>query len=281
MKIFFIILGIILLAAAVFQFVKGSRTSNPMKKAIGLFIAAFGVVFLSLSSLFTGSGKEMDKYMSRIDYVQGYALGNFMKEKYAGKTVCALVRDDIGASEQAVQKEILKGVEATFGTPIQVHVMKIAPRFIGEPTPEAPNTSNLLAWKKSLSAASFDEAFSGTGSDVVLNFAGLPFDDAELRNVNTLNTGSPILVFLNGAAQNPAILVEPVKRGTAVFVMTRTDAGKLTDIPRTEQDAFNAHFILVTADNVDELAKSEDYKYILNDPALSENDGEEAEPQAE
>ena len=61
MKIFFIILGIILLAAAVFQFVKGVRTFNPMKKVAGLFIAAFGVLFLVLSGLFTGNGKEMNK----------------------------------------------------------------------------------------------------------------------------------------------------------------------------------------------------------------------------
>lgn len=283
MKTVFIVLGIILLSAAAFTVLKGFRTHNPMKKVQGLFIAFFGVLFLVLSGLFSGGeGKDMNKYMSRLEYVQGYALGNFVREKYAGKTVSAVIRSDVTPEEEAGQKEIIRGFEASWGSPVQINIMKIAPRFVGDPTPEAPNTSNLQEWKKSLSGASFNEALSNAGSDIVLDFAGLPVAAAEQQKVDVLNTGSPLLIFPAGIVENCSILLEPLRRGTvAAIVLERLDAGKLSAIPRSEQEAFNARFVLVTAGNVDELAKSEDYKYILNDPDLLQNAEEEAEPREE
>lgn len=254
-----------------FMLFSTSRKQAKTALAGGFLLFLAGMALFSFGGC--GSGRKNKMLLEnqyRFDDIQAEYLGEFVRKNYPGKTVGVIfsgkMTDEQGQEEE---ERFLKNFEKGLGAP--VNQKKLFTTLDFSKVPETPEESEKLQQmhQKEFSARRYDEVFAGMNCGVILNFAGFPGEEREISRLESLkNEGEGFALILPwNSANQPKYLRAAIRSGAVgALVILNLDTPGIDKVPDDPAEAFQSRFLLLTKENIDRIADSEKYKYLLNPP---------------
>lgn len=271
------VLRIVLMVAAVVGAIGGMRLSKAGVK-LGRFLTV-GCVILAMVLAVMGLVSSNDetpkliKSLNRYSYASGETLGRHLAEAYSGSRVLILVQPTFpGEEPDPLQVSIQEGLKQGMGSALElVDIVPAGPpdgyveRVIANTPPELkppPGTPegwipalerDYNRWFNARFFATILAAHKGT-YDVLVSAVGLPRDFANSRMAN--HPDLPEIIAVLNAPDLP--MKRLIQDGTVdLLVAEKPSANPWADAenaPEEIAEAFARRYILVTRDNVDEIA---------------------------
>ncbi len=196
----------------------------------------------------------------RYQEVVGEKIGRMLAADFAGKEVLVIA---VSEAPSPYRRGLEKGVEDAVNLQVVVPDYSSFHREMmeahGIPPEEIEEMGQMLGPEsmEMLSARLMDETIAAAGGspDAIVTLIGLPYDYTEMRLLRQRNH-PPLIVVSGMGYMGMEDLTTRIARGQiAAMVMRRPDAGlELERIPRDVDEAFESRYILVTPENVREVA---------------------------
>lgn len=258
---------LIVIGGAYFAF-RGVR-GNRLPVMIGGVAAMLVGAILFMNPFGCSNLSVMRKNTVLYNQAQGEYLGKYAAEHFAGKKVAVVVSSLDDETAKQMTAEFIAAFEKGFGGKVE---KTVTAKFVqpGSRPPEEMTAEDLERSPKN--AHPYNQAFDECeGCEVILNFAGLPnvlpTERAELKKISAIQSGTAVMLLPQNESNQVQYLREYIRDGAiAALVINRVDANKLAKdaVPEKIEDAFKARFLLVDKKNIEELAESANYKYLLN-----------------
>lgn len=214
---------------------------------VGVLIAAFGI--LNHYGMFGGTSSEIKRIIQnekKYSEAKAYVMARYLAEKFPNAS--AVILTDSYTEQSEAMRNAVEVFKNNLGS---INVISTETIVIPEPDPENP-----MPMEEMVTSKQFNEIFDKSkGANLIINFASFPPNPEEIMNFSIWRMpNGPKLVLYNGEI---GLLKNTIKQG---FVVAATALnGNAIDpqkkAPSDNQEAFDSRFVLITPENVDQVAE--------------------------
>ena len=222
-------------------------------KILGIVLVLFGIIFFCVTRVAAPSSqKVLGNKNFQYDLIQYEKLGQYARTKYAGKRIAVLIPENPTENRKAC----LESFKKAFGGDVAVYYDRSA---------------SALEKNEQYTVADMLEPVENC--DVLLMISSIPGKKAD--TLKFLNTVKQILLLPSGRAGDTTVLRPFFQDGViGAIVLNNVNFSMKEDIPGSNAAAFDFRYLLVTPENIDSIAESSNYKYLLNEEEESEPDSD-------
>lgn len=263
---------ILFLAAGGCMAYHGQCTKSFQKTIAGIVMLVVGLISFIVVRISLEPDPEEELSAKRLQYdlAQYETLGKMAMAKYSGQNVAVIVPPDM--TEQ--QKKMLEAFEKGFGASVKVVQEK---QFDPQAFREANVNMQEDKYQKKLETEMAKFSLKTlllspemAKVNVVLMMTALPAKKTEcLSFLEEAKKKKKVLLIPADSAKRASVWLEPYisnKHGHApvgMLVLKNSDFNIQEDVPEKTEDAFKACYVLVTSDNIDNVANDPQYKVML------------------
>ena len=205
--------------------------------------------------------------LSKVDQV-----AKFVSQKFAGSKVVLLVKSDMLKNDPATSGSQINVVEEMKKRLNGVDILETVVIPVTDPTAFTGNETEppVYAPEEELSGIVFNAKFNECKKlkpDVIINLAGMPFNPDDSKNlvIWKWKKSDPKVILYEANAIGESFIPDDLKNALAAAVLSKNEVkfadGKAFDfaedtVPDDLKQAFDLRFVIVTAENVEDLVKN-------------------------
>lgn len=231
-------------------------TKSKSGAAWGKPVAVIGALLalgLAISNMVPNTG-SMIKVYTELARISAFTLGQYVAEKQPQAKVLIVASPDMGQGAGQAEDIILTGLKQGLGTGVTI-VAEVRP--LGSMIPESLGTEpaapdpNAIVWPMPESLDKILAPHEGQ-FDILITTAGLPFEAGKLKMWKWKTV--PKIAVAAGSVQE---LQGPIASGQVMAAVgpKLSAPAEVKSVPRDIAKAFNERFILITPENVAQVAK--------------------------
>ncbi|MBN1863846.1 MAG: hypothetical protein JW808_02985 [Victivallales bacterium] len=254
--IYNIVIGLVMVACFVGMIICAKKQhTNSLAKPLAivlLLVVVACTVLILVKNLGSGDTKKLIENEMKFAKASTYVLGKKIAEVKPGANVLIIVEDDMAVNPR--QATLIDGFKEGFGSSItnitikspQVQKPKGAPEEFAMPMMELMTTEH------------FNKLLDQNRScNLVITMIGLPYDMAKLNIWQQFERDpkkTPNLCLMNTEI---SMMYPAIKGGLVLAAVTYNPDARYTEdpAPTDPQQAFDMRYLLITTENVDEIAE--------------------------
>ncbi len=247
-------LGVLLAAAGIF----GLLTAGKKNKIVLAVVTIAGAILILVGQSGGPSAGTVDRLLNQteqLNFAQGEALAQFIRENYSGKTVAAILPPYQDGKPDRLTQAMMDGFAKGFGGQPDAVVVREA--LVIDESGDVPVMAQMREYE---SGAAFDELFQSAKADVLLNLAGLPGTQVEISRCETLQDGKTVMILPESEYLNPALLADAVRDGAVGALVVINPKSSLKNLPEDMPGMFKARFTVLTPQNIEEYIQNPAYQ---------------------
>ncbi len=265
-----LILCILLMIAGGCLLVYGQAANVFSKTVTGMVLLLTGIIAFAVACGLLNPDEEDELSKKRLQYglAQYEQLGKVAMEKYSGSDVAVIVPPDM--TEQ--QNEFVKAFEKGYGASVKIVEEKLFDSYAFQEANSDLNEKDYLkkfaAEQEKCSLKTLIRSPELASADVILMLTVPPTKKEEcIPFLEEVKKRKKVLLFPADTGRRISVWLEPYIRGKQVgaLVLMNVESSIRNEVPEDAEGAFNARYVLVTSENLDEMMNNRSYRVMLTD----------------
>ena len=233
------------------------QQTNPKAQLMAIIliivVIACGVVILFQTDVIDLNGNSTMNRELAYAKIQAVILGRYLAEKHPGCKVLVIANKNY--EKNLRQQKQIEGLKEGLGTGGEVAAVDSLNIQIGPIGGAPPPPEMMMPLEEFMEAAHFDEVIEANPNcNVVVSFLGLPRDVAEMALWKKDTEERAEVALLGGGVRE---IQGALQQGLVFAAVSFRPGAKMDekDPPENPQEAFDKRYLLVTSENVDEIAE--------------------------